>query len=195
MRRRPLYANVALILGLSFHIDPPILRGPTAGSCGDRGLALRETPRSGPTCKILLPSLRLPGSVVHQVIRVNAAQTRCHIPPRSSAEGRLIRRGTHGGIDVGEEKEDLTGRCRGLATGEFGSTLHRRFFQSSHFAEFQRTELAKLPSGGFPMKRHIPYQQDLTVGLFAVMFVIMLLVVLASVPVINYLENFWFPGN
>jgi len=45
------------------------------------------------------------------------------------------------------------------------------------------------------MKRHIPYQQDLTVGLFAVMFVIMLLVVLASVPVINYLENFWFPGN
>ena len=41
------------------------------------------------------------------------------------------------------------------------------------------------------MKRHIPFQQDLTVTLFAVMFVVMLLVFLASVPLVNYL----FPGN
>jgi hypothetical protein len=41
------------------------------------------------------------------------------------------------------------------------------------------------------MKRHIPFQQDLTVALFAVMFVLMLLVFLASVPLVNYL----FPGN
>ena len=42
------------------------------------------------------------------------------------------------------------------------------------------------------MKRsQIPFQQDLTVGLFAVMFVVMLLVVFATVPLVNYL----FPGN
>jgi len=47
------------------------------------------------------------------------------------------------------------------------------------------------PPGGFTMKRHIPFQQDLIVTLFAVMFVVMLLVFLASVPLVNYL----FPGN
>jgi hypothetical protein len=41
------------------------------------------------------------------------------------------------------------------------------------------------------MKRPMPFQQDLTVALFAVMFVLMLLVFLASVPLVNYL----FPGN
>jgi hypothetical protein len=40
-------------------------------------------------------------------------------------------------------------------------------------------------------RRHIPFQQDLSVALFAVMFVVTLLVFLASVPLVNYL----FPGN
>ena len=40
-------------------------------------------------------------------------------------------------------------------------------------------------------RRHIQFQQDLTVALFAVMFVVVLLVFLASVPLVNYL----FPGN
>lgn len=58
--------------------------------------------------------------------------------------------------------------------------------------KLQRAEsLASTLSGGFTMKGHIPFQQDITVGLFAVM----LLVVLACVPLINYLVNFWFPGN
>jgi len=38
------------------------------------------------------------------------------------------------------------------------------------------------------MKRsHIPFQQDLTVALFAVVFVVVLLVFLAGVPLVNYL--------
>jgi hypothetical protein len=45
------------------------------------------------------------------------------------------------------------------------------------------------------MKGHIPFQQDLTVALFAVMLVIMLLLVLASIPLMNYFANYWFPGN
>lgn len=39
------------------------------------------------------------------------------------------------------------------------------------------------------MKRNIPFQQDLTVALFAIMFVIMLLVALASIPLVNYLAD------
>ncbi len=42
------------------------------------------------------------------------------------------------------------------------------------------------------MKRtQISFQQDLTVALFAAMFVVMLLVVFASVTFVNYV----FPGN
>ena len=40
-------------------------------------------------------------------------------------------------------------------------------------------------------RRHIHLQSDLTVALFAAMFVVMLLVFLASLPLIE----FWFPRN
>jgi hypothetical protein len=41
------------------------------------------------------------------------------------------------------------------------------------------------------MKRNIPFQQDLTVALFAFMFVVVMLVFLASIPFLSDL----FPGN
>ncbi len=40
-------------------------------------------------------------------------------------------------------------------------------------------------------RRHIHYQDELTVALFAVMFVVVLLIFLASIPLINS----WFPRN
>ncbi|MGA8215224.1 MAG: hypothetical protein WB799_16630 [Candidatus Sulfotelmatobacter sp.] len=40
----------------------------------------------------------------------------------------------------------------------------------------------------FTMKRSlIPFQDEITVALFAVVFVVMMLVFLASVPLVNYL--------
>jgi hypothetical protein len=68
-------------------------------------------------------------------------------------------------------------------------------YRSRHFAKFQQAEsLASTLPGGLNMRGHIPFQQDLTVALFAVMFVIMLLLVLAAIPLVNYLVNYWFPG-
>jgi hypothetical protein len=58
--------------------------------------------------------------------------------------------------------------------------------------KFQQAEsLASASPEALPMKRNIPFQQDLTVALFAFMFVVVLLVFLASIPLLSDL----FPGN
>ena len=40
-------------------------------------------------------------------------------------------------------------------------------------------------------RRHIRYQHNVTVALFAVMYVVVLLIFLATIPLINS----WFPRN
>jgi len=69
-----------------------------------------------------------------------------------------------------------------------------QFLFIRHFAtkSEQAESLAPTPPGGFTMKfmlkrSLIPFQDEVTVALFAVVFVVMMLVFLASVPLVNYL--------